>query len=61
MGPNRHNRPPVEDRRNERDLFFWTAQQSLRLILAVAITLYVIVSLLNGETPVIDQLVKVLE
>jgi hypothetical protein len=39
----------VELRRAERELFFWTARQTLKLVTLTAITVYFVVSLVHGE------------
>jgi len=38
-------------RRKERELFFWTAFMALKLILASALVLYVVVALIDNEVP----------
>jgi hypothetical protein len=45
-------RPSFEERRRERELFFWTARQSLWLIMLTAATVYVVVSLATGSAPI---------
>jgi hypothetical protein len=44
----------VEERRAERELFFWTAFAILRLVVAV----YLVVSLIEGEWPLRDLLLR---
>lgn len=51
-------RSPIEKRRAERELFFWTAYETLALVrqiltvLAVAVvTVYVLVALVDGRLP----------
>jgi hypothetical protein len=44
-----HERRPLERRRAERELFFWTAFTALRLVAAVAIVVYLIVLLIEGH------------
>jgi hypothetical protein len=48
----------VEARRAERELFFWTAHQWLRLVVLVALVLYSIVSLIEGHVPGLDLLLR---
>ena len=38
-------RTPIEVRRAERELFFWTARQTLKLVVLAAVAAYVVVSL----------------
>lgn len=52
--------PPVDDRRAERELFFWTAHKSLKLIVSVALTVYCVVSLIGGDFPSASELLDVL-
>lgn len=44
-------RAPLDRRREERELFFWTAREILKLVLAIAFTVYVLVSLVTGHDP----------
>jgi hypothetical protein len=44
-------RTPIEIRRAERELFFWTAHQVIKLIALVALVVYLVVSLLQGQLP----------
>ena len=41
----------VERRRAERELFFWTAFMTLKLILVGTLVLYTVVSIIAGELP----------
>jgi hypothetical protein len=41
-------RRPVAERRAERELFFWTASMSLKLVVAAAAAVYLIISLIDG-------------
>ena len=50
------DRRSVEQRRAERELFFWTARQWVYLILLTAAAAYSIVSMANGDTPWLDLL-----
>jgi hypothetical protein len=47
-----HDRGPLDRRRAERELFFWTAFTALRLVAAMAIVVYLIVLLIEGHIPV---------
>lgn len=49
-------KPPIEARREERELFFWTAGQILRLAGFAALVVYSIVSLIEGNIPGADVL-----
>jgi hypothetical protein len=51
-GRSGHDRGPLERRRAERELFFWTAFTALRLVAATAIVVYLIVLLVEGHMPV---------
>lgn len=55
----------VELRRAERELFFWTARQMLKLIALAAMTIYFVVSLIQGEPAglrdAVDFITKVVE
>lgn len=56
-------RPPpraVELHRAERELFFWTARQWLRLIVSLALTVYLVVSLIEGLIFGDDVLIRLL-
>jgi hypothetical protein len=44
-------RAPLDQRRDERELFFWTAREILKLVVAVTCTVYVIVCLVTGNDP----------
>jgi hypothetical protein len=41
----------LEERRSERELFFWTAHQWIRLVVTVALAAYLIISLATGHDP----------
>jgi hypothetical protein len=43
------SREPLEVRRAERELFFWTARESLKLIVLTALTAYFLVSIIEGR------------
>jgi hypothetical protein len=44
-------RQPIEVRKAERELFFWTAYQTLKLVVLASFTVYLVVSLLEGHLP----------
>lgn len=46
-----HKRPSIEDRKAERELFFWTVRQALLVVVLAALTAYVVVSLVEGRFP----------
>jgi hypothetical protein len=46
----------VQERRAERELFFWTAFTAIKLIVFAVLAAYVIVSLITGEWPIRDLL-----
>jgi hypothetical protein len=39
----------VKRRRDERDLFFWTARKSLKLTFMLSITIYFVINLAQGR------------
>ncbi len=51
MGLPHRARAPIEVRRAERELFFWTARQTIKLVLFAALAVYVVVSLVEGQLP----------
>jgi hypothetical protein len=53
-------RAPIDVRRAERELFFWTARQTIKLVLFAAVAVYVVVSLIEGELPGGQLLLRVL-
>jgi hypothetical protein len=44
-----NQKPSFEERRRERELFFWTARQSLWLVMLTAATVYVVVAVATGS------------
>jgi len=48
----------VQERRAERELFFWTAFTAIKLIVFAVLAAYAIVSLIAGEWPLRDLLLK---
>jgi hypothetical protein len=56
----RHEQRPIEVRRAERELFFWTARQAVELVVLAALAAYVIVSLIEGRIPGSDLLLRAL-
>ena len=48
-------RPPLDRRRAERELFFWTARQWIKLavsiVVLISVTGYVVVALIHGQSP----------
>jgi hypothetical protein len=53
-------RTPIEVRRAERELFFWTARQTIKLVLFAALAVYVVVSLAEGQFPGSELLLRLL-
>jgi len=53
-------RTPIEVRKAERELFFWTARQTLELVVLAALAVYVVVSLVQGRIPGSELLSRVL-
>lgn len=45
-------RASLDQRRGERELFFWTAREILKLVVAVVLTAYLLISLVTGHDPV---------
>ncbi len=56
----RRARQPIEARRAERELFFWTARQTLKLVIFAALTAYLVVSLVEGHLPGTQTLLRYL-
>lgn len=56
----RRARTPIEVRRAERELFFWTARQTVKLVVLAAIAAYLVVSLVQGRIPGGELLLRVL-
>ena len=52
--------PSDHVRRAERELFFWTARQALKLVVLTAVCAYVVVSLVRGQIPGSEMLLRVL-
>ena len=48
----------LEARRAERELFFWTARQALRLVALGTLVVYSIVSMVEGHIPGLELLVR---
>jgi|HubBroStandDraft_3_1064219.scaffolds.fasta_scaffold104120_1 hypothetical protein len=53
-------RTSIEVRRAERELFFWTARQTVKLVVLAAVAAYVVVSLVRGQIPGSELLVRLL-
>ena len=53
-------RTPIHVRRAERELFFWTARQIVKLVVLAAVAAYVVVSLAQGRIPGGELLLRVL-
>jgi hypothetical protein len=58
LGSPHRKRPPIEQRKAERELFFWTAFQALKLVIAFVFAIYAVISLIRGELPGGDLLVR---
>jgi hypothetical protein len=54
----RKPKPSLQARRAERELFFWTARQVLKLVTLGALVVYVIVSMTHGQVPGLDLLLR---
>jgi len=48
----------IERKRVERELFFWTADQALRLSAKVGILSYAVWCLATGDTPPVEQVLR---
>jgi hypothetical protein len=48
----------VEKRKAERELFFWTAFAALKLVVAIALVVYLVVSLIEGGSPIPELLLR---
>jgi hypothetical protein len=58
---------PIKERKAERELFFWTARQifwaarqTLVLVLFIALTVYAVISLAEGQIPGSELLLRYL-
>jgi hypothetical protein len=51
-------RTPIEIRKAERELFFWTARETVKLIVLAALAVYVVISLIEGQLPGSDLLAR---
>jgi hypothetical protein len=66
VGQTSRSRAPIKQRRAERELFFWTAFQILRLVVTAAVAaavvaamvLYILASLTAGQTSGGDLLLR---
>jgi hypothetical protein len=45
------HRAPIQERKAERELFFWTVEKSLKIVAMAAFTIYTVVSLAEGRVP----------
>ena len=60
------HRPPKRRRRSliarkqERELFFWTAHKALQLVTFTSLTAYMVVCLIEGRMPMIELLSRYL-
>ncbi len=50
----------IKKRRAERELFFWTAFKALDLIVATTLVVCILVSLIEGDWPIRDLLLRLL-
>jgi hypothetical protein len=53
-------RTPIDVRRAERELFFWTARQTIKLVLFAALAVYIVAALARGEFPGGELLLRLL-
>lgn len=60
-------RPPVQDRRSERELFFWTAhegvkltREAFKLIFRITLTMYFVISMIRGTPLGYEELMQLL-
>jgi hypothetical protein len=59
LGPTKIRRP-VQDRRAERELFFWTLERALKVIALGTGTAYAVASLIEGHLPGAELLSRIL-
>lgn len=52
FGKQSTGRAPLDRRWEEREFFFWTAREAIKLVVALALAVYLIVSLATGHDPV---------
>jgi hypothetical protein len=57
----RRTRRPLAARRAERELFFWTAREVLKLVVLTALTAYFVICLIDGRfgAEVLDAILRV--
>ena len=48
----------LKSRRDERELFFWTAHEAVQLLALVVVTAYLLVALIEGRLHGIELLVR---
>jgi hypothetical protein len=53
---NPKERASLDQRRDERELVFWTAREVLKLIVALVFVIYLLVSLLSGHDLILPGL-----
>lgn len=52
--------PSLDDRRQARELLFWTIRQALAIVILAAFTIYTVVALATGSVPVLDHVLPLL-
>lgn len=58
MLPDRSQRTSFEERKAQLEFVFWAIRQTLALIVYAALTIYLVVSLVQGNLPGADQLLR---
>ena len=51
---------PITTRRQERELFFWTAREALKLVVATAFAVVLVLSLIHVRSASLEDLTKCL-
>lgn len=60
LGSPDRNRAPIQERKAERELFFWTVEKSLKSVALAALTVYSVVSVVEGHLPGAELLSRLL-
>jgi len=43
---------PARDRKEERELFFWTTREGIKVGLSLVLAIYFVIALISGDNPV---------
>ena len=51
---------PLRERKEERELFFWTAREAIKVGLSLALAIYVVIALVSHSNPVFRWILTVI-